>query len=66
MGLRHDKLWNYIASQKWRYTKHKTILQNEYRWKGLIKEIPEQKELRNNINSVPSYKQYKQKQRNNY
>jgi hypothetical protein len=32
----------------------------------LIKEIPEQKELRNNINSVPSYKQYKQKQQNNY
>jgi hypothetical protein len=44
----------------------KTILQNGYRWKGLIKEIPEQKELRNNINSVPSYKQYKQKQQNNY
>ena len=43
------------------YTKHKTTLQNWYRWKGLIKEIPELNKLCKSINSIPSYKQNKQK-----
>ena len=38
-----------------RYTKLKSILQNEYHWNRLIEEIPNLKELCNNINSVPSY-----------